>query len=82
MEDQLAPYLGEKRCIRLIQCFLNPQLMFCHPEPPKSLWEQVPGVRQRHRVERDGKSIDHLFELFTNQEMGEDVGKCQTYYGV
>ena len=82
MEDQLAPYLGEKGCIRLIQCFLNPQLMLRHPEPPKPLWEQVPWVRQRHRVERDGKKIDHLFELFTNQQIGEDFGKCQIYYGV
>ena len=75
MEEQLAPYLEEEGCIRLIQCFLDPELMLCHPESPKSLWDPW-----SYRAERDENKIDHLFELFTNQKIGMYVGKCQVYY--
>ena len=68
MKDQLAPYLGEEGCIQLIQCFLEPELMICHPELLKSLWDPWSG-----RVEGDENKIDHLFELFTNQQIGKDV---------
>ena len=78
MEDQLAPYLGDEACIRLIQCFLDPELMLCHPEPPKPLSELVPGARRCDNVERNEKKIDHLFELFTNQQIGKDVDECLT----
>ena len=70
MGDQLATYLCEEGCIRLIQCFLNPQLMLCHPESPNPLHvlELVP--RGGHlTLERRGKKVDPLYQLFmpTNQ---------------
>ena len=73
MGDQLAPYLGEKGCIRLIQCFLNPELMICHPESPKPLKDLVLGSSY-HRLDREGKKIDHLYQLFIpieHQQIGE-----------
>ena len=80
--NKLAPYIGEEGCIRLIQCFLNPQLMLCHPEPPKPLSEMVPGAKPRHTVDREEKKIDHLYQFFTrneHQQIGEDFGRCQVY---
>ena len=80
--NELAPYIGEEGCIRLIQCFLNPQLMLCHPEPPKPLSVMVSGAKPRHTVDREEKKIDHLYEFFTrneHQQIGEDFGRCQVY---
>ena len=80
MGGQLAPYLGEEGCIRLIQCFLNPELMICRPEPLQDL---VLGGSYRTLVlGREGK-IDHLYQLFTpneHQQTGEDFGQCLVYY--
>ena len=42
MGSQLATYLREEGYICLIQCFLNPQLMLCHPESPNPLSEDTP----------------------------------------
>ena len=78
MGGQLAPYLGEKGCIRLIQCFLDPELMICHPESPKPFQESVLGGNY-HRLDREGKKNDHLYQLFTpneHQQIGEDFGQC------
>ena len=72
MKEQLAPYIEEEGCIRLIQCFLDPELMLCHPESPKSLWNQW-----SYRAERNEEKIDYLFELFTNQHIGKDASNAR-----
>ena len=75
MEGELAPYLQEKGCIRLTQCFLNPKLMLCHSKTPNRLQED-------HSVlglEREGKKIDPLYLLFMQSErkqIGENVAQC------
>ena len=76
MEDKLAPYLQEKGCIRLIQCFLNPKLMLCHSESPNSLQEDHSVLE----LEREGKKIDPLHQLFVQSEhkpIGESVVQCR-----
>ena len=82
MGNQLAPYLGEEGCIRLIQCFLNTKLMICHLESPKPLQDLVFGGSYR-RLDREVKKIDHLYQLFTpneHQPVGEDFSQCLVYY--
>ena len=79
MENQLAPILKEKGCIRLIQCFLNPELMFCCPESPNPLQENAPVIELvpggGHRIlERRGKKIDPLHQLFKASEH-EQIGR-------
>ena len=84
MADELAPYLGEEGCIRLMQCFLNPQLMLCHLESPKPLWELV-AEGTKPKLEREEKEIDLLYQLFIpkeHQQIGEDFGQCQVYYSL
>ena len=75
VEGKLGPYLQEKGCIRLIQCFLNPKLMLCHSETSNPLQEDhcVLGL------EREGKKIDSLYQLFMQSEhkqIGENVVQC------
>ena len=78
MADQLAPYLGEKGCIQLIQSFLDPQLMVRHPEPLQKLVLEG----SYHGQEREEKMVDHLHQLFTSSEqIGEDFGQFQIYAG-
>ena len=83
MGDQLAPYLQEEGYIRLIRCFLNPKLLLSNPESPNPLQEDtpvlelVPGGGHR-RIERRGKKIDPLHQLFMpseHQQNGENVGQ-------
>ena len=62
MENQLKFYIGEKGCIRLIQCFLNPELMLNSPESPK--------------LKSKDKKIDPIHQLFVpseRQKMGEGI---------
>ena len=88
MGGQLATYLREEGYIRLIQCFLNPQLMLCHPESPNPLREDtpvlelVPGVGHR-TLERKGKKVDPLHQLFmptSQQQMGEHIVCCRRIF--
>ena len=75
MGNQLAPYLKEKGCIRLIQCFLNPKLMLCHSETPNSFQEDHSALG----LEREGKKTDPLHQLFMQREhkhIGENVVQC------
>ena len=75
VEGKLAPYLQEKGCIRLIQCFLNPKLMLCHSESPNPLQEDHCVLE----LEREGKKIDPLHQLFVQSEhkpIGESVVQC------
>ena len=82
--NELAPYLGKEGCVRLIQCFLNPKLMLCHPESPRALWELVHEGR-KPKLEREEKKIDFLYQLFTpneHQQIGEGFGHYQVYYSL
>lgn len=84
MEDQLAPYLGQKGCIRLIQCFLNPQMMLCRPESPQRLSDLV-FTEGHRRSERGGEEIDLLHQLFIpseNHQLGENVVHCCVAMGL
>ena len=63
MENQLKFYIGEKGCIRLIQCFLNPEMMLNHLEFPTP--------------KRKDKKIDPIHQLFVSsdhQKMGKGMG--------
>ena len=84
MSGQLSPYLHEKRYIRLIQCFLNPQLMVYSPESPNplredlSVLELLPGGGH-HMLERRSKKMDPIHALFVpskQQQIGGDVCPC------
>ena len=85
MGGQLSTYLREEGYIRLIQCFLNPQLMLCHPESPNPLREDTPVLELvaggGHRtLERRGKKVDPLYQLFmptNHQQIGELIVCCQ-----
>ena len=61
--NQLAPYLQDEGCIRLIQCFLDPK-MFCHPESPNPL--------QKDSSEKDDV-LHQLFVPHEDQQIGEGI---------
>ena len=77
----MEEYLREDSYIRLIQCFLNPELMLKNPEPPNVLRddqpiiELTPGGGYRPRP-RDGKREDPLHLLF-QPEGPQQQGKCE-----
>ena len=74
VEGKLAPYLQEKGCIRLIQCFLNPKLMLCHSETSNPLQED-----NHCTLEREGRKIDPLHQLFMqgeHKQIGKNVIQC------
>ena len=69
----MEEYLREDGYIRLIQCFLNPELMLKKPEPPNVLRDDQPvmellpggGYRPRHQ---EGKLADPLHQLFQPED--------------
>ena len=72
----MLPHLKEKGCIRMIQCFLLPDLMVHQKEAPNV----VPDIDQTisecvsdssGQLQQQGKERDPVYELFmpTNQEL-------------
>ena len=51
--EDMKPYLKDKCCVRLIQCFLNPDLHMIRDE--EDVTEQ----------KTPGHSIDSIYQLFT-----------------
>ena len=79
--QEMAGYLKEEGCIRLIQCFLIPALMLNRPESPNPLTgdqqvlELLPGGGHRP-LRRPGQVMeDPLFKLFV-PDKGVKQGVC------
>lgn len=66
--DQIASYIHDQGCIRLIQCFLNPQLMLFHPH-------QDTEQSDYHMFKSRAKIVDPLHQLFLSSEyqMGKNI---------
>ncbi len=67
--QDMSPYLKEEGYVRMIQCFLLPELMIRRPEAPNVLREDLavleltPDGRQRP-IRRGGSETDPVYELF------------------
>lgn len=70
----MSNYLRDEGCIRLIQCFLQPDLMLEHSENPNPLTEEkvfelgpdnTPRVRQHEEVHSDP-----VYQLFMASNLG------------
>lgn len=75
---EMAKYLHEGSYIRLLRCFLHPDLILPHEESPSSLTEQqvldlgVHGITQDIKCE--GKHVDPLHQLFFADNESEKIG--------
>ena len=59
----MTPYLKEEGYVRMIRCFLLPELMIQQKEAPNALREDE--VDRRHRpIRRGGNEMDPVYELF------------------
>lgn len=80
----MSGFLKEEGYIRVIQCFLNPELMLNRPESPNPLTgdqqvlELVPGGGHRPIQRRGQAKEDPLYSLFVpNEQQKEGIFKTQ-----
>ena len=77
--QEISHYLKEEGYIRLIQCFLNPQLMLNRPESANPLdGQQVLEITPDGRttlIKRTGKQFDPLYKLFMPDDRRKQ-GEC------
>ena len=75
--QEMSNYLKEEGYIRIIQCFLQPNLMLHRKESPNSLTERQVlelGVDGKAQVlQRPGAHVDPLYQLFV-PDQPEDIG--------
>jgi hypothetical protein len=64
--EEMSAYLhGDKAYIRLIQCFLSPNLFIQHKESPNPYTDSEKRDREyRRAVENTENHVDYLYELF------------------
>lgn len=79
----MAHHLKEEGYVRMIQCFLLPDLMINRPEAPNVLREDLAVLELaadgRHRpIRRHGNEMDPIYELFRPSHP-ELQGMCVQY---